>query len=557
MTSAPGTPPGSVHGTESLAATSPAVEPLSRAEAVALMRNRRSLAASKRSRDALKLPVDGARDPKPPRAPLRVSSNASQHLSLPPSETETETERILRSQLIDREQDALTLKKLYGRALVKRRAAERERDKLRGKLAGVGGRVASIRAEDDARSVRSSRSIISSVAAFDGETQLNALVDVVEMLEARVAAAPNHPRAAPALARARATITAAREPRGHNADADPELDAAFAAAKPGHAAVLRAALRAARAETADYRARAEALARGSFPAAPSAVAEPPSAPPSAPITPAKATPAKPTTDPVANGGSIEAAADREAPPSTVAVNGATASDMDTAAELAQARRTIARLVAERNALRAVSAAGSPALDREPGTGPSSDVVRRVLDWREAAASEAVPPSAATWNGGRRAGVVTVPLADRKTSRPGRSMALDFRRLLNGVGGSNRGARVRTPLRGETRADERVAGDPDAGGRRSEQETSMQALVQLPDRMLPHLREPIRRRRVVARSLEAGSERSADVSEGSYHSQGQGIVSRHISADAVFEANAPSYGRARSDGLKGLIGFAAP
>ncbi len=424
----------------------------------------------------------------------------------------------------------VAMKRLYGRALIKRRAAERERDALRAALAAKenDGEPPSApptplkyRSDDDDR--RSTTSFASS-ALFgdDREAQLESLSDLVALLEAKVALGNTPTRTAELLSRAKNTLNANRSVSDENIVAERDelrrkLDAVTAAkdsAPPTAAqyAALRVALDDARADATAWRSRAAALER--------------------------------------------------------LRNVSTAPDPKLQAELADAKRTIGRLVSERSSLRrqsnVVPVLPKPPMrqpERDPRLAPSPDVVRRVHEWRERASSEtAVSVAAARGSDEDRrerrqkavaGGPYTVPVSNlrssarkREKSTSGARNGVDIRRVL----GTNKTNKERLADRAErvTRVTART-------------ERGMEHL--LPDRLRSDLSERARARDTAAseRSEKAPSEAESSAS------MQIGIVGRHTSftstnggqnrTSVASSTTAPDFfgtTATRSDGLRGLV-----
>ena len=102
-------------------------------------RARRSLAASQAARNGISNMVDALRISKPPRAPQKSlpSTVARRHALIPLAEGRQELEariRALEDTVANRDAEMLKLKKQLGRALVKRRHIGRERDQLSARL---------------------------------------------------------------------------------------------------------------------------------------------------------------------------------------------------------------------------------------------------------------------------------------------------------------------------------------------------------------------------------------------------------------------------------------
>eukprot|EP00177_Eucheuma_denticulatum_P007125 GFKZ01012955.1.p1 GENE.GFKZ01012955.1~~GFKZ01012955.1.p1 ORF type:complete len:551 (-),score=104.30 GFKZ01012955.1:152-1804(-) len=245
---------------------------------VTAARARRSLAAARAARDGITTMVDSLKISKPPRAPPSVSQSR-RHALIPHAEGRAQLEariRTLEDMISARDTAQTKLKAQWGRALVKRRAAERERDAMRVNIRAsvvlrkqferfiqdisvplpdlrqctekaekeapalaeevaaalddidetiatakdalaapspvvpgeeslkriVRGVVSTGGSDDDARSVAS---FASSALGDDRETQLDALVELVEMLEVRLAGKTH-----PVVSRAKKTMAAAR-----------------------------------------------------------------------------------------------------------------------------------------------------------------------------------------------------------------------------------------------------------------------------------------------------------------------------------------------------------
>lgn len=491
------------------------------------LRARRSLAVSKSARDSISQVVESLRVSKPPRVPDDAAApptSAPRRRALllhSGSHPATERVRALEEALDAANTATIAVKRLYGRALVKRRAAERERDTLRAKLDALVNaaeqpeppsqpatprRATRTENEDDDR--RSCHSFVSScVFGDDREAQLDSLADLVDMLEAKLSVSTaSQPPARPiaALARARATLATHRPTAALDAAAivserdalQRQLDAALNATRTGDNAVeaaLRAELADARADAAAMRARALALDR------------------------------------------LRERAE--------AADGARASGA-LSTQLDEAKRAIARLVQERNALRRAAQA-APALTpapppppalardsprataapptpvaqaapvtRDPRFAPSEDVVRRVQTWRERASSEAALPPPSDDARLRReraiiAGPATVPVSELRRARTTRTprAVLDLRRLLS--------LEETLPIARNARVDRATA--------RIEARTPRGQEHLLPARLRSDLSERARA------SLDAGSERSVDASDaGSAASTPHGIVGRHAS-----------------------------
>ena len=108
------------------------------------LRARRTLAAARAARDGITNMVDALRLSKPPRAPLSTPTS-SRHALIPLAEGREELEariRALENTVAARDEALTRLKRQWGRALVRRRHAERERDIARSDLASLANDVA-------------------------------------------------------------------------------------------------------------------------------------------------------------------------------------------------------------------------------------------------------------------------------------------------------------------------------------------------------------------------------------------------------------------------------
>lgn len=468
----------------------------------------------------------------------------------------------------------VVMKRLYGRALIKRRAAERERDNLRKQLAARDAvadssehlsapptpvRTAGNGAEDDDR--RSCASFASS-ALFgdDRDAQLDSLVDLLELLEAKIAIVPKgaadgingngsafggagSTRASSirgldsTMIRAKNTL-AANRPYSTIPDLVAErnalrsqLDAVKNTSRDGHPpsfeqmAAMRASLSDARADATAWRARASALER------------------------------------LRNGAGI----------------GIQVTTAKLQSDLADAKRTIGRLVSERRSLRVAGAASSsvqhqspgpksavpqPQPVRDPRLAPSPDVMRRVLEWRERACSEVAVSTAAVQaerTTSTTAIPYTVPISESRKAR----MAA---REISKEASSRRKAAAKERGRNDRPERARVTARTEKG---------MEHLM--PERLKSDLSERaanavnslnIRGRGFLDRESVVLSERSEQngnmhgaTSEAESNTSTHRIVGRHLSFGSAAGAPVPSstpsdfFGAAatmQSDGLRGLI-----
>ena len=424
----------------------------------------------------------------------------------------------------------VAMKRLYGRALIKRRAAERERDALRAALAvrENDGEPASApptpmkyRSDDDDR--RSTTSFASS-ALFgdDREAQLESLSDLIALLEAKVALGSAPARTTELLSRAKNTLNMNRNANDENVVAERDelrrkLDAVLSSrdsAPPTAAqyAALRAALDDARADATAWRSRAAALER--------------------------------------------------------LRNVSAAPDPKLQAELADAKRTIGRLVSERSSLRRQSNVvpiqpkqpmRQP--ERDPRLAPSAEVVRRVHEWRERATSEtAASVSAARGSDEDRrerrqkavaGGPYTVPVSNLRSGAKKREKSVSA--------GTRNTLDIRRAFGSKTNK-ERLADRAERVARvTARTERGMEHL--LPDRLRSDLSERARARDSVVseRSEKAPSEAESSAS------LPLGIVGRHTSftstnggqnrVSTASTTTAPDFfgtATARSEGLRGLV-----
>lgn len=391
----------------------------------AAVRARRSLAAARGVRDDIVNMVDSLKISKPPRAPPALPQSR-RHALIPHAEGRAQLEariRTLEDMVSSRDTAQTKLKAQWGRALVKRRAAERERDTLRVSLRATAalrrqfenfvqdiavplpslrecverakaeapvladevnaalddieetlsaakdalavpasaasgeenvrrvgrGTPSTAGSDDDARSVAS---YTSSALGDDREAQLDALVELVEILEVRLAG-----RTHPVMKRAKKAINAAR------ARASPDvtelveerdrlrkqLDAVLEEKESvgGEDAALALA------------AKAEAELRDSF----EEIAE----------LKERLVNAERLTEKVARQEELN---ERNA---------------TLESELRSAKKTIARLVKERSTLRktapSVPLVSNASSASKTPVQAKSDAMRRVLDWRQRASSE--------------------------------------------------------------------------------------------------------------------------------------------------------------------------
>ena len=108
------------------------------------LRARRTLAAARAARDGITNMVDALRLSKPPRAPP-TAPTSRRHALIPLTEGREELEariRALENTVATRDEALTRLKRQWGRALVRRRQAERERDIARSDLASLANDVA-------------------------------------------------------------------------------------------------------------------------------------------------------------------------------------------------------------------------------------------------------------------------------------------------------------------------------------------------------------------------------------------------------------------------------
>lgn len=451
----------------------------------------------------------------------------------------------------------VVMKRLYGRALIKRRAAERERDNLRKQLTARDAvadssehlstpatpvRTVNGTDEDDKRSCAS----FASTALFgdDRDAQLDSLVDLLELLEAKIAIAPKGaPDAAingiggtgsrassirgldSTMIRAKHTL-AANRPSSTIPDLVAErdalrsqLDAMKNTSRDGNPptfeqmASLRASLSDARADATAWRARASALER------------------------------------LRNGAGIG-----------IQVNTAKLQS-----DLADAKRTIGRLVSERRSLRVAGASSvqhqSPAPKsavppavRDPRLAPSPDVIRRVQEWRERASSEVAVSNIAVQAERTTSAIpYTVPISESRKAR----MAA---REISKESSSRRKAAAKERGRNDRPEKVKVTARTEKG---------MEHLM--PERLKSDLSEraanaiSIRSRGLLDRESVVLSERSEQIqgatSEAESNTSTHRIVGRHLSFGSAAGAPVPSttpsdfFGAAatmQSDGLRGLI-----
>lgn len=391
-------------------------------------RARRTLAASEAARNGIATMVDALRVSKPPRAPSTPSAQATRsrrHSLIPLAEGRNQLEsriRALEDAISRRDTDALMLKKQLGRALVKRRYLERERDVFTARISSLlivareaHARARSARADtvsllddlasplnvlstitdhpaleditsaidiargklsvplphlstDDQNSTniptnfpvqgldddgRSCTSFPSSTAVGDDrDAQLDTLVELVAILEAKLSLGAPHAPASAAVSRAKRTISAAKEETNTLvAERDrlkEQLDAVMKEkeAVGGEEAAL--ALHAkAEAELCDARRQLQDMRHRLA--------------------------------------CVEKVADR-------AVRQEDVLSRNTALEheLRSAKKTVGRLVQERNSLRKftpVCSISSPASAAKVQVAPDSDAIKKVLDWRQRVSGE--------------------------------------------------------------------------------------------------------------------------------------------------------------------------
>lgn len=392
---------------------------------VAAARARRSLAAARAARDGITTMVDSLKISKPPRAPPSLPQSR-RHALIPHAEGRAQLEariRTLEDMVSARDIAQTKLKAQWGRALVKRRAAERERDVMRvnirtavvlrkqferfvqdisvplpdlrqciekaekeapalaeevgAALDDIDETLATAKdalaapppmvpvedslkriargvtstggSDDDARSVAS---FASSALGDDRETQLDALVELVEMLEVRLAGKTH-----PVVIRAKKTMAAAR------AKVTPEV-----AELVSERDRLKEQLQAVMEEKESVGGEDAALALA-------ARAEAELRDANKEITELK--------ERLVTAERLAGKVVRQE--ELLARNSALES------ELRSAKKTVGRLVQERNTLRktAPSAAlvsNASSASRTPG-GANSDAMRRILDWRRRASNE--------------------------------------------------------------------------------------------------------------------------------------------------------------------------
>lgn len=405
-------------------------DPSTRHPEASAVRARRSLAAARAVRDDIANMVDSLKISKPPRAPPSLPQSR-RHSLIPHAEGRAQLEariRTLEDMVSSRDTAQTKLKTQWGRALVKRRAAERERDTLRAALrataalkrqfenfvqdigvplpglrecverakvdapalaeeviaalddveetlsaakdalaapphAGPGeesmrraGRVAVSTAgsDDDARSVAS---YASSTLGDDREAQLDALVELVEILEVRLAGKTH-----PVMTRAKKAISAAK------ARTSPEV-----AELSQERDRLRKQLEAVMEDKESVGGEDAALALAA-----KAEAE-----------------LRDATKEISELKKRLVNADRIAEKATRQEE---LNERNTALEneLRGAKKTIARLVQERSTLRKTKPSGpllsnASSASKTPGRA-TSEAMRRILDWRQRASSENHDPA---------------------------------------------------------------------------------------------------------------------------------------------------------------------
>lgn len=595
-------------------------------------RARRSIAAARSARDSISNVVESLRITKPPRAP--AERNARRRALIPTAEGRDALEARIRSLedlVVTRDSESVSLKRMYGRALVKRRAAEKERDAQKRARQNAEEKIANMAqalrdaannateasqnvsqslstlhagiarcrahlpsdtvdqmltalsdieasmnaseafttaltkiAPDSIQTPRSDRkpqnrrsaSVTSSMlaAAFahdddahscnsyvsssifgeDRETQIDTLVDLVDILEAKVAVGPSNPRVDQTISRARHSVHNARpdvDLAATVAERDSlqrELDAVLARqeAKGGEDAALamaakaEAELREALDEVERMRERVESLER------------------------------------VRDKALMQ--------DHVVARNAALQRELD------ETKKTIARLVQERNSLRR---SGTTNRSLYPSVSspvrPSSDVMQRVQDWRMQASTEAEarvnvtgrpaePPSDGEDNHGEP--VSNVPTDASSEAQRGQRMtskSLEARKLstLSGLGKGFEDAN-RASVAGRGRNLFR--------GYNGNGSTSLLGQRVLPDRVTADYIEPTNVRRALTLSHDASSDRSGDISEnGSVQSLPPGIMGRQLSFASLSGLGGESgtiavqrdvfaAGERGRDGLRGLL-----
>lgn len=154
-------------------------------------RARRSLAAARAARDGISTMVDALRISKPPRAPLKPLSSsvpaARKHALIPHAEGRVQMEariRALEDAVAARDAELVKLKRQWGRALVRRKHVEKERDNAR----------------EQVREVRESVRCTHAVATAERKRTQRVLEDVTVPLPALREAADRARATAPQLA---------------------------------------------------------------------------------------------------------------------------------------------------------------------------------------------------------------------------------------------------------------------------------------------------------------------------------------------------------------------